>query len=152
MEMLFWLEDSLIGTTVSSTLWGYPIILSLHAIGMATMVGIALMLTIRVLGFAPAIPVTTMAPYWRVAVGGFILNLLSGAALFMGGASMLFFNWAFRIKLLLVVIGLFLTWRLVNICISQTDDVLPAHRLLAGVAMTAWIAAIISGRLIGYLA
>lgn len=88
---------------------GYPIILSLHAVGMATMVGMVLMLTIRVLGFAPAVPVTAMALYWRVALCGFALNLLSGAALFLGGASMLFFHWAFRIRLLLVVIGLVLT-------------------------------------------
>ncbi|CTQ51288.1 hypothetical protein [Jannaschia donghaensis] len=151
METLFWLEDSFIGTTVSGTLWGYPIVLSLHAIGMATMVGIALMLTIRVLGFAPAIPVTAMAPYWRVALGGFLLNLLSGAALFLGGASMLFFNWAFRIKLALVAVGLLLTWYLVRICIARMDEVSPVHRSLAGLAMATWIAAIISGRLIGYM-
>lgn len=152
METLLWLEDTIIGTTVSGTLWGYPIILSLHAIGMATMVGIALMLTIRVLGFPKAIPVTAMAPYWSVAIGGFALNLLSGTALFFGGASMLFFNWAFRIKLLLVFVGLLLTWRLVKICVARTDDVSPMHRRLAGIAMGTWIAAIISGRLIGYLA
>lgn len=152
METLFRLEDSFIGTTVSSTMWGYPVVLSLHAIGMATMVGVALMLTIRVLGFAPTIPVTAMAPYWRVAVGGFVLNLLSGTALFSGDASMLFFNWAFRVKLLLVLVGLLLTLRLVQICIARTDDVSPTHRKLAGLAMATWIAAIISGRLIGYLA
>lgn len=152
MDTLFWLEDSFIGTTVSSTLWGYPIVLSLHAIGMAMMVGVALMLTIRVLGFAPMIPVTSMAPYWRVAVGGLVLNLLSGTALFFGGASELFFNWAFRIKLLLVVTGLLLTWRLVQICIARTNDVSPTHRRLAGFAMATWLAAIISGRLIGYVA
>lgn len=152
METLFWLEDSFIGTTVSSTLWGYPIALSLHAIGMATMVGVALMLTIRVLGFSTIIPVTAMAPYWRVAVGGFVLNLLSGTALFFGGASELFFNWAFRTKIVLVIVGLVLMWRLVQICIARSDDVSPTHRKLAGVAMATWIAAIISGRLIGYLA
>lgn len=151
METLFWLEDSFIGTTVSSTLWGYPIVLSLHAIGMATMVGVALMLTIRVLGFAAPIPVTAMAPYWRVAVAGFVLNLLSGTGLFFGGASELFFNWAFRTKIVLVFLGLALTWRLVRICIARSDDISPAHRNLAGVAMSTWIAAIISGRLIGYL-
>lgn len=152
MDTLFWLEDSVIGTTVSSTLWGYPIVLSLHAIGMATMVGIALMLTLRVLGFAPSIPVTAMAPYWRVAVGGFVLNLLSGSALFLGGASELYFNWAFRVKILLVLVGLMLTWRLVRICIARADDVSPIHRKLAGLVMATWIGAIISGRLIGYLA
>jgi hypothetical protein len=151
METLFWLEDSILGTTVSSTLWGYPIVLSLHAIGMATMVGVALMLTIRVLGFAAAIPVTAMAPYWRVAVGGFVLNLLSGTALFFGGASELFFNWAFRTKIVLVIVGLALTWRLVRICIARSDEVSANHRKLAGLATTTWIAAIISGRLIGYM-
>lgn len=105
MERLFWLEDSAIGTLVSSTQWGYPVILSLHAIGMATTVGVSLMLIARVLGVAPGIPVTSMAFYWRVALGGFILNLMSGVALFCGSASELFFNWAFRIKLVLVFLG-----------------------------------------------
>ncbi|WP_376873656.1 hypothetical protein [Albirhodobacter sp. R86504] len=150
MDILFWLEDSFIGMVVSSTQWGYPIILSLHAVGMATLVGVALMLTARVLGYAPAVPVTSMAPYWRVAVGGFVLNLLSGSALFAGNASELFFNWAFRIKIVLVFIGLALTWRLVAICVRRTDDVSPLHRLLAAVAMSTWIIAIIFGRLIGY--
>lgn len=152
METLFQLEDSAIGLIVSSTQWGYPIVLSLHAIGMAIIVGIALMLTARVLGFAAAIPVAAMAPYWRVAVGGFVLNLLSGSALFLGSASELFFNWAFRIKLVLVVLGLALTWRLVRICIARADGISSSHRNLAGAAVAAWIAAIISGRLIGYLA
>ncbi len=150
METLFWLEDSAVGLTVSSTQWGYPIILSLHAIGMATMVGVALMLTIRVLGFAPSIPATAMAPYWRVALAGFVLNLFSGLALFCGDASELFFNWAFRIKIVLVFTGLALTWRLVQICLRRSDEITPAHRRLAGAAMTAWVAAIIFGRLIGY--
>lgn len=73
METLFWLEDSFIGKMVSGTLWGYPIVLSLHAIGMTTMVGGAMMLTVCVLGFGPKIPVTAMAPYWRVAVCGCVL-------------------------------------------------------------------------------
>lgn len=150
METLFRLEDSIVGLTVSSTQWGYPIVLSLHAIGMATLVGVALMLTIRVLGFAPSIPVTSMAPYWRVALGGFLLNLFSGSALFCGDASELFFNWAFRIKIVLVFIGLALTWRLVRICIKRSDEIAPAHRLLAGGAMATWIVAIVFGRLIGY--
>lgn len=150
METLFWLEDSIVGLTVSSTQWGYPIVLSLHAIGMATLVGVALMLTIRVLGVAPSIPVTSMAPYWRVALGGFFLNLLSGGALFCGNASELLFNWAFRIKIVLVFVGLALTWRLVQICVKRTDQVSLAHRMLAAITMATWIVAIIFGRLIGY--
>lgn len=108
------------------------------------------MLTIRVLGFAQSIPVTSLASYWRVAQGGFVLNLLSGSALFCGNASELFFNLAFRIKIVLVFVGLALTWWLVRICIRRSDEVSPRHRILAAVTMTTWIVAIIFGRLIGY--
>ncbi|MEO0361608.1 MAG: DUF2214 domain-containing protein [Pseudomonadota bacterium] len=140
------------GTIVSSTVWGYPIVLSLHAIGMATMVGVSLMLALRVLGFASDVPVAAIAAYWRVALCGLALNLASGAALFSGDSSTLFFNWAFRIKLLFVAVGLALTWRLVRVCVLRGDDVCAARRMLAGAAMSAWIAAIVSGRLIGYSA
>lgn len=150
-SILLSLENSFVGTLVSGTMWGYPIILSLHAIGMAIVAGISLMLLIRILGFGVAIPVTAMRPYWRVAVGGFVINLVSGAALFCGGASELFFNWAFWTKLFFVSLSLMLTWRLVHICIARSDEVLPAHRKLAAIAMITWIAAIISGRLIGYM-
>lgn len=149
--VLLWLENSFIGKIVSGTIWGYPIILSLHAVGMAIVVGISLMLLIRVLGFGAAIPVTTMRPYWRVAVGGFVLNLVSGAALFCESATELFFNWAFWTKLGFVFLSLILTWRLVHICIARSDEILPNHRRLAIVATATWIAAIISGRLIGYM-
>ena len=64
-----------------------------------------------------------MAPYWNIAIGGFVVNLLSGAALFMGSASTLFFNTAFHIKLIGVVIGLTLTWWLVRICIRGDGEV-----------------------------
>lgn len=151
MSSLYKLEDSKVGQTISTTEWGYPIVLSLHAIGMATMVGIALMLTLRVLGFASVIPVTAMASYWNIALIGFGINFVSGVALFCGNASELYFNWAFRIKILLVVAGLVLTWRLVIICIKQTDSVSAKHKKLAAIAMVSWVAAIIAGRLIGYM-
>ncbi|MDO6568912.1 DUF6152 family protein [Alteromonas sp. 1_MG-2023] len=151
MSTLYKLEDSKVGQTISSTQWGYPIVLSLHAIGMATMVGIALMLTLRVLGFASVIPVTAMASYWNVALIGFGINLVSGVALFCGNASELYFNWAFRIKILLVIAGLVLTWWLVTICIKQTDKISTKHKKLAAIGIVSWVAAIIAGRLIGYM-
>jgi hypothetical protein len=158
METLFMLEDSAIGMMVSSTQWGYAIVLSLHAVGMGVMVGISLMLTLRVLGFANRIPLRALAPYWKVALFGFAINFVSGVMLFMGGASELFFNWAFRIKFVLVLIGVALTWRLVRTCIAVSPDDIglrvtnPQHRKLAALTLGVWICALISGRLIGYLA
>lgn len=150
MNKLFWLEDSRLGLFVSSTEWGYPVVLSLHALGMGVLVGISLMLGLRALGFGGTVPFTAMAPYWRIAKAGFVVNLLSGTALFLGSASELFFNWAFRIKLLLVFIGLFLTWQLVRRCMNSPESDLSEHRLLAAASVVTWLCALIAGRLIGY--
>ena len=150
MEILWWIEDSWLGMLVSSSQWGYPIVLSLHAVGMAVLVGVSLILAMRVLGFGKAIPVTALAPFWTIAQVGFVVNLLSGAALFMGNASVLFFNTAFHIKLIGVVVGLALTWWLVKICIRGTGEVSTSHKGFAGVALLAWAVALVAGRLIGY--
>jgi hypothetical protein len=150
MEILWWIEDSWLGMLVSSSQWGYPIVLSLHAVGMAVLVGVSLILAMRVLGFGSAIPVTALAPFWTIALVGFVVNLLSGAALFMGNASVLFFNTAFHIKLIGVAVGLALTWWLVKICVRVTGEVSASHKGFAGVALLAWAVALVAGRLIGY--
>ncbi|WP_323766602.1 hypothetical protein [Marinovum sp.] len=156
MDLLFALEDSGAGMLVSSTQWGYAIVLSLHAVGMAIMVGISLMLIFRVLGFGQKVPLGSLADYWKVALLGFLVNIASGTMLFLGSASELFFNWAFRIKIALVLIGVVLTWRLVSYCYkpaarSDTVYVDASDRRLAVAALLVWLAALIAGRLIGYL-
>lgn len=151
MEFLFWLEDSALGMLVSSSIWGYPIVLSLHALGMATLVGISLMLSFRVLGFASGVPVTALAPYWRIAKFGFVVNLLSGTALFFGSATSLAFNWPFRLKILLVLVGLLITRHLVKVCIKGDGMVTSRDSLIAAVAVFIWVGALIVGRLIGYV-
>ena len=150
MEILWWIEDSWLGMLVSSSQWGYPIVLSLHAVGMAVLVGVSLILASRALGIAGAISVTAMGPYWNGAIGGFVVNLLSGAALFIGSASPLFFNTAFHIKLIGVVIGLALTWWLVRICIRGDGEVTGRHRKIAAASIIGWAIALLAGRLIGY--
>lgn len=151
MEFLFSLEDSALGMLVSSSIWGYPVVLSLHALGMAILVGISLMLCFRTLGFASAIPITSLLSYWPIAMAGFVLNLLSGTALFFGSASSLIGNVAFGIKLIMVIAGLLLTRTLVKQHKNSDDKINSQTRLLAAAAIAAWLAALIAGRLIGYV-
>ncbi len=151
MEFFFRLEDSPLGLLISSTIWGYPIALSLHALGMGVLVGISVMLALRVVGFVDAVPRSAILPYWRLAQVGFVINLLSGSALFLGSASSLAENWAFLTKLTLVGIALFLTYQMVKVCFRTEREVSVKDRLLAIAALGAWTAAIIFGRLIGYI-
>lgn len=148
---LLTLEDTGLGQLISSSIWGYPIFLSLHALGMGVVVGISVMFALRVMGLAYAIPTSAIAPYWRLAIAGFVLNMLSGTALFFGNATILGVNWAFFAKIGMLIVSLFLTFRMVRISIHGTGVVTRGHILLAVAALVCWVLTLIFGRLIGYI-
>lgn len=151
MAFLEWLEGTPVGLWVASSLWGYPIALSAHAVGMAVLVGVALMFSFRVLGLAQGVPVTTLGNYMRIAQIGFAVNLVSGLALFAGSATYQWLSWPFRIKIILIFVGLALTTHLYNKCIMGNGDVTQEHKIFAALAVFAWLGALIAGRLIAYV-
>ena len=148
---LFALEDSWLGLLISSSIWGYPVTLSFHALGMGVLVGISVMLALRVIGFVDAIPKSAILPYWRLAVAGFIVNLISGTALFTGNASELAGNWAFLSKLGFLFVALFLTFRMVKVAYRTEIASEGSNTPLAISALVAWVATIVFGRIIGYI-
>ena len=65
----------------SESIWAYPTILTLHTVGLAVLVGASSAFSLRLLGFAKAIPLATFEPSFRVMWIGFWVNLASGIAL-----------------------------------------------------------------------
>ena len=145
------MEESSLGMMISSSIWGYPIALSIHALGMGVLVGISVMLALRVLGLADAIPKSAVRPYWRLAQAGFVVNLLSGTALFMGSATSLGENWALYVKFGFLFLSLFLTYRMVKVSYQSERETTSRDRVLAIAAICSWVLTIIFGRLIGYI-
>jgi len=45
-----WLEETRLALWVGESLWGYPLLLSLHIVGLAMVAGIFTMLNLRLLG------------------------------------------------------------------------------------------------------
>lgn len=175
MNFLNWAEMSPVGEWVSTSLWGYPIALTLHTIGMGTLVGLALMICLRVLGLAQGILPSRLTVYWKLALIGFVINLISGTALFFGSATVLWESWPFRIKIVFIAAGLIGTHCLVKSlttsrCISiekvssllvssgcMSKELMPLEKItakqkiLAFVVIVFWITALVAGRLIAYI-
>lgn len=149
MTFLNWAENSPIGFWVSTSLWGYPIALTLHTIGMATLVGITLMLSLRVLGFSLGMSLTSLSSYWKIALIGFGINLLSGTALFFGSATVLWESWPFRLKIILIVFGLLLSHQLVKSTTNGKTTL--KERGIAVTVLFVWSTALVAGRLIAYI-
>ncbi len=149
MDLLLWYENGLVGTFIRESIWGYPIVLSSHAVGMATVLGIALMLCLRVLGFARGITVTAFEKLFTVGWIGFAINLISGIILFAGSASLYFFQWTFQLKIGAILVGGILLKVVMNAVRANKSE--STQKLLAAACMLCWLVGVITGRLMAYI-
>ena len=149
MDLLLWYENGLVGTFIRESIWGSPIVLSSHAVGMATVLGIALMLCMRVLGFARGITVTAFDKLFTVGWIGFAINLISGIILFAGSASLYFFQWTFQLKIGAILVGGILLKVVMNAVRANKSE--STQKLLAAACMLCWLVGVITGRLMAYI-
>jgi len=166
MELLAWLEQTAFSVWLRESDWGHPIVLCFHAIGMGMVVGISLMYSARVLGYAKDFPLSAFDRLFGLAWFGFIINVLSGILLFAAEPRRLMDTPAFWIKMTLIVLaGLALS--VLNKAVdAKARDVADAPgqdsvsigefvvSRKAGIAAICaalfWLGAITAGRLIGY--
>ena len=106
--MLSFLDQSAFSTWLlsSNSIWAYPTVLTLHTFGMMVLVGSALMIDLRLLGFGRGIPLSSLERMFRVMWGAFWLNLATGTMLFIADASKRGTQPLFLIKLALVASGI----------------------------------------------
>ena len=149
MGILISIEESGVGVWIRESLWGYPIVLSCHAVGMAIVIGIFTMIDIRTLGFAPGIPAASLRRLFTVAWLGFLLNLVSGCLLFAGDAQRFFFQTVFQIKIGLIILGGLAMWFLLRE--FRTDPDSTRAKSIAVLSLACWFGAIIAGRLTAYV-
>src|SRR5258708_13692036 len=103
MEFLAWLEQTDASVWLRESDWGHPIILCFHAVGMAMVVGISLIYSARILGYARDFPVSAFDRLFGLAWFGFAMNAASGVVLFFGEQRRLMDTPAFWIKMILIV-------------------------------------------------
>jgi hypothetical protein len=150
--VLLWLESTGIAQWVGLSLYAYPSLLALHITGLAVVVGIFLMRDLRLLGLLrnPA-PGDFIKPA-RLAWAGFALNAISGFMLFSSQASIFALSNAFRFKISFILLGMVLAVLIQRRLQGSLDETVDDRtRLLAGISLLCWLAAIIAGRLIAYL-
>lgn len=156
MAFLEWLQGTWLGVLVAESLYGYPLLETLHTIGMALLIGSLGLINLRVLGYKPALPILGIADLLPLAWIGFTINALSGTALFTSDAVHFFESYTFRIKMLLVVLGgvnaAILSSKIFREQPAGVVAVAPTAgaKWIAGSSLVFWLGAVIAGRLIAY--
>jgi hypothetical protein len=152
-----WIENTTIAEVVRVSAYGYPIMLMLHSLGLAIMVGLSVILSLRVLGFFSVIPFSSLHKLLKIAWVGFIVNFISGGALFSSAATSYMVDPIFLIKMSMVILGAILVGVMQNMiknAIASGHGDAAASTGLKAVAwftIGAWTIGMVTGRLIAYL-
>ena len=154
MGFLVWLEATGLAEWVRSSTSGYPSMIALHAIGMAIMVGLSLLLDLRVLGWFAGIPLQALRRFFGLAWIGFGINFISGSALFSAQATSYIVDWVFMSKMTLVLLGA-VTAAILQPAVVKAgaagEQLSGGTKAVAAVAIVFWLVAIVMGRLTAYL-
>jgi hypothetical protein len=161
-----WVEETGLATWVreGDFIWvgfsAFYVILGFHSVGMGIVVGVTLMLSLRLFGYYRGLPIEGALRLMPLAWAGFAVNLISGLILFIGQPRRELITMTFNLKILMIVLAV-VTMALMQRTLRRTEvvayadgtavEVVPeTARTMALMANLFWLAAIISGRLIGY--
>jgi len=139
----------------SPSIFGYTLVLSLHAMGLAVLVGFNSVIALRFLGVAPSMPIAPALSLFPVMYIGFWVNALSGLMLLSANASSMLANTMFYIKLVFVALAI-AALRIIRNKVFTDEAVLAGGpvpdraRKLAWASLLCWLGAIIAGRLTAY--
>ena len=135
---------------------GFPTLIALHSVGMAVVVGLSLMVALRLTGIITGINGQLVPKLLTIAVWGFVLNFLTGLAIFITRGPEYISSYIFLIKMLLVIISAtILFWLRQRLKHNElTTEGFVADRVarnMSVIATVTWFGAVVAGRLIAYL-
>jgi hypothetical protein len=143
-----WIEQTAFSTWIREcpSLLAFPTFLIVHAFGMAFLAGTNAALDLRVLGFAPKIPLPQMGRFFPVLWFGFVINLISGLILLIGYPTKAFTNPVFFIKMGCIAVGMVLMILIRKRAILEGRSA----KAMAVLSLCFWAGAIVAGRLLAY--
>jgi hypothetical protein len=156
--ILKWLEGTSLAGRIRDSLLLFPLLESIHVIGLALVFGTIAVIDLRLLGRA-----STERPFRRLASdilkwtwAAFVLTAATGSLMFLTNAVVYYHNFYFRTKMVLLALaGLnTLAFELTAGRTVRQWDTAPsaprAGRVAAALSLAIWIGVIFAGRFIGF--
>ncbi|HLH96149.1 MAG TPA: hypothetical protein VKW08_13630 [Xanthobacteraceae bacterium] len=156
MDTIFaFIEESALSEWIrgSDSLLAFPTIITLHALGLGFLAGGGTAIDLRLLGFAPAIPLKALARFLPVVWLAFAVNAVSGTLLLIAYPTKAFTNPLFYVKLGLIALALFLVHRIGTILrIGEVEGrpLAGGAKPLAVLSLITWVSLILAGRFLAY--
>jgi len=156
-DFFMWLTAQTWAQTISGT-WMFPVLESLHVVGLAVLIGSIAFLDLRLIGVTlrhwTVTRLTREVLPWTW--GGFALVMATGVLMFCGGADLYAANPAFRVKLVLLVLAgaNMLAFHLFAYRSVARWDTGPATilgaKIAGGLSLLFWAGVVVAGRAIAF--
>jgi hypothetical protein len=154
-----WLQSTRLGWAIGGGYpWIWPVLETLHFIGMSLLFGIVAVLDLRMLGVAKGLPLGPLQRLLPWAIAGFIINLVTGLLFFAGNPTQYTQNIAFFFKMLFIVLAginviLFYVTGLSRTVdgVGAGQDVPPAAKLAAAFSLVLWLGVMYWGRMLPFI-
>lgn len=154
LPLFQWCETSGLIVAMRRSLWLFPVIESMHLMGLALIGGAILLVDLRLLGFGlrrqPAARIARDAERWLLV--SLLVMLPTGFLLFMASAVKCYYLPAFWVKMSALALALAFTFsvrrRVALSADSSTHGV--RTRFVALVSLSLWTSVAVAGRLVGF--
>lgn len=159
-SLLTWIEGTSLANQIRESLLLFPVLESIHVIGLALVFGTIVVIDLRLLGIA-----SSERPFDRVAADilkwtwvAFALTALTGGLMFTTNATVYYNNFYFRMKMLLLVLSAVnmaafeVTARRTVREWNASPRAPRAGRAVAVASLVIWLGVIFAGRMIGFTA
>jgi hypothetical protein len=142
--------------TMMRSAWAWPIVESLHFIGLCLLVGAIGSFDLRLLGIARRVPIAAMHRLIPWGIAGFALNVGTGLLFVLTEPDQYIYNSSFHLKVLFLTIagvnaGLFYLTSFRQVFgAAPSLDAPRRAKVVALVSLCAWMTVIVCGRLITF--
>jgi hypothetical protein len=158
--MLEWLQGTGVAIQIRDSLYAFPLLESIHVVGLALVFGTIVVLDVRLLGIASTQRAVSriMSDLLTWTWAAFALTAATGALMFITNAVVYFHNTFFRAKMILLVlagVNMLVFELTARRTIDRWDTGRPAPpiaRVVATLSLIIWVGVIVTGRIIGFTA
>lgn len=151
-DVFRWIEVSDLSVWLRSTpsVFAFPAVLVVHALGMALFAGSSIAISLRMLGVAPGVPLAAMSRFMPVLWIGLALAAASGALLVVAYPTKALTNPVFFLKLTCLALAATCAVR-ANSTVMRASTLAPGRaRLLALLLLVFVVGTITGGRYLAY--
>ena len=154
LPLFQWFEASAVGAGIRNSSWLFPVIESVHLLGLAALGGALLVVDLRLLGLGlrrqPVAALARDAQPWLI--GSILVMLASGVPLFLSESVKCYYSPAFWVKMTALPLAILFAFT-VRRRVAMADEARARpllNKLVAVVSLALWFTVGAGGRWIGF--